>query len=126
MLVKPTGRVSVTETELAASGPSFRGTRVNVAAALPIIGEGDADFVMRRSAPAVTVTDAVLVLLLGLPSGTPADSVAEFVMVPLIELCSWPTIDTELLAPFANTPARLQVTVLPAAEQLQPDPEKET
>src|SRR6185369_4427600 len=98
MPVKPTGKVSVTETVLPASGPVLRGESVNVAGALPIIGVGDAVLVIRKSAPAVTVTGAVLVLLLGWPSGVVAESVAELVIVPLIELTTRATIDTVLVA----------------------------
>jgi hypothetical protein len=46
ILVKPFGRVSVTETVLDASGPALRGCRVKVAGCVPIIGKGDADLVM--------------------------------------------------------------------------------
>jgi hypothetical protein len=124
--VNPTGNVSDTDTDVPASGPVLRGASVKVAAALPIIGDGDALFVMRKSAPGVTLTDAVVVLLLGLPSAIEEERVAVFVIVPLIELCSLATIDRLLLAPLANVPERLQVTVLPAAEQLHPAPDDET
>jgi hypothetical protein len=59
---------------------------VKVAALLAIIGFGDAVLLILRSAPVETLTVAVAVLLFGDPSGTPADSVAESVMLPLLEL----------------------------------------
>lgn len=86
MLVKPVGRVSVTDTVLAASGPALRGRRVKVAALLAIIGFGEAVLVILRSPPVETLTVAVAVLLFGNPSGTPADSVAVSVILPLLEL----------------------------------------
>jgi hypothetical protein len=86
ILVNPVGKVSLTETVLAASGPTLRGCSVKVAALLAIIGFGDAVLLILRSAPAETLTVAVAVLLFGDPSGTPAESVAESVMLPLLEL----------------------------------------
>ncbi len=74
----------------------------------------------------MTLTGAVLVLLLGCPSGVPADSVAEFVIVPLIELTTRATIATVLVAPFARLPGFVQVTALPAGEQLHPLPDDDT
>lgn len=126
MPVKPTGTTSVTVTALPTSGPVLRGARVNVAALLPIIGDGDALFVMRRSAPGVTATEAVVVLLLGLPSAMPEDSVAVLVMLPLIELCRRATMLRLVFAPLASGPALLHVRVLPGAEQLHPVPDDDT
>ena len=59
---------------------------MKVAALLAIIGFGDAVLLILRSAPVETLTVAVAVLLFGFPSGTPAESVAESVMLPLLEL----------------------------------------
>ncbi len=56
----------------------------------------------------------------------PDDSVAELVIVPLIELTTRATIDTVLVAPFASVPGFVQVTVAPAGEQFQPLPDDET
>src|SRR5258707_1185182 len=66
--LNPLGKVSATETVLAASGPLLRGCRVKVAAAPAIIGVGEALLVIRRSAPAETLTVAVAVLFPGTPS----------------------------------------------------------
>src|SRR5207245_2758359 len=102
--VKPAGSVSETVTVPAASGPAFRGDSVKLAALAAIIAVGEAVLVMRRSAPAVTLTEAVAVLLLGFPSGVVADRVAEFVIVPLVEFCTVPTRVSAELAPFAREP----------------------
>jgi hypothetical protein len=99
---------------------------VKVAALLAIMGFGEALFVTLRSAPLETLTVAVAVLLLGTPSGTPADTVAASVMFPLPELCTRPTIVSVLLLPFGRDAGLLQVTVTPAAEQAQPLPDDET
>jgi hypothetical protein len=123
----PDGNVSVTVTDEAASGPDvLRGDSVNVVAPAAITGEGDTDLVIDRSAPEITLTLAVVVLLFKIPSGVVADNVAELVMVPLIELFTLVTMLSTLLAPLASEPLRLQVTVLPAAEQLQLVPDAET
>ena len=99
---------------------------MNVAALLAIIGFGDAVLVILRSAPAETLTVAVVVLLFGDPSGTPADSVAESVMLPLLELCTRPTIVSVLVLPLGRVPGLLQLTVEPDAEQVHPLPDDET
>jgi hypothetical protein len=99
---------------------------VNVAALLAIIGFGDAVLVILRSAPAETLTVAVAVSLFGDPSGTPADSVAESVMLPLLELCTRPTIVRVLELPLGRVAGLLQLTVEPDAEQDHPLPDDET
>jgi len=126
MLVKPVGRVSVTDTVLAASGPALRGRRLKVAALLAIIGFGEAVLVILRSPPVETLTVAVAVLLFGNPSGTPADSVAASVMLPLLELCTRPAIVSVLALPFGRDAGLLQLTVEPDAEQDHPLPDDET
>ena len=99
---------------------------MKVAELLAIIGFGDADLLILRSAPAETLTVAVAVLLLGSPSGTPADSVAESVILPLLELCTRPVIVSVLELAFARDAGLLQVTVEPDAEQDHPVPDDET
>jgi hypothetical protein len=99
---------------------------VKVAALPAIIGVGEALLVIRRSAPAETLTVAVAVLFPGTPSGTPADRVATLVILPLLELCTRPTIVSVLVLPLVSVPALSHVTVVPAAEQAQPPPEEET
>ena len=127
MLENPDGSVSVTVTDDAASGPEvFRGDNVNVVTPAAITGEGDTDLEIDRSAPEFTLTLAVVVLLFKIPSGVVADNVAELVIVPLMELFTFVTMLSTLLAPLAREPLRLQVTVLPAAEQLQLVPDAET
>ena len=126
MPVNPLGNVSLTETLLAGSGPTFRGCNVNVAALLATIGFGDAVLVILRSAPAETLTVAVAVLLFGDPSGTPADSVAESVILPLLELCTRPIIVSVLVLPLGRFAGLLQLTVVPDAEQDHPLPDDET
>jgi hypothetical protein len=99
---------------------------VKVAALLAIMGFGEALLVTLRSAPLETITVAVAVLLLGTPSGTPADTVAASVMFPLPELWTRPTIVSVLVLPIGRDAGLLQVTVTPAAEQPQPLPDDET
>lgn len=127
MPVNPLGSVSVSTTLAAASGPlALRGDSVKVVAPLAITGLGETVLVTEMSAPATTFTLAVAVLLFGTPSGVLADSVAELVMVPLMELLTLATMLSTLLAPLASVPLRLHVTVLPAAEQVQFVPEADT
>src|SRR5882724_5337320 len=126
MPVKPTGSVSETVTVLAASGPAFRGDNVKLTPLATIMAFGVAVLVTLRSAPGETLTEAAAVLSFGFPSGVVADTVAELVIVPLVEFCTVPTRARAEFAPLARDPANWQVTVPPEFEQLQPDPEADT
>jgi hypothetical protein len=126
MPVNPAGNVSETVTVPAASGPALRGASVKLAAFAAIMAFGVAVLEMLRSAPGETATDAVAVLLFGLPSAVVADSVAELVIVPLLEFWTVPTRVNVELAPLAREPLSVHVTVPLEFEQLQPDPEADT
>ena len=126
MPVNPAGNVSETVTVPAASGPALRGASVKPAAFAAIMAFGMAVLEMLRSAPGETATDAVAVLLFGLPSAVVADSVAELVIVPLLEFWTVPTRISVKLAPLASEPLSVHVTVPLEFEQLQPDPEADT
>ena len=93
---------------------------------LATIGFGEAVLLTLRSAPAETLTVAVAVLLFGAPSGTPADNEAESVILPLLELCTCPTIVSVLVLPFVSDAGLLQLTVELAEEQDHPLPDDET